>query len=337
MVSELIGRHDIERARQLVGDAGLRFEDDFDTLVGVFEETTLAGVGARAGNILKMLTIAPEFQGGALLGELVGELIRSGFNTGHSDFFIYTRPSNAASFQSLNFHPLVHHPQVTLLEHGHGLRSYLEAYRDLVAPGRNGALVMNCNPFTLGHRYLVERAAEQVDRLYLFVVREDRSAFPFETRFRLVREGTAHLANVRVLDSSHFAVSSLTFPAYFLKAGEDVSQIQMEVDVLLFACHLAPYFHVTRRFFGSEPYCRTTRLYNETMKLLLPGHGIEAVELERVTVEEQAISAYRVREALRHEAYEMVRRLVPATTLQFLMSEEARPLREKLRTYQRRH
>jgi [citrate (pro-3S)-lyase] ligase len=38
---------------------------------------------------------------------------------------------------------------------------------------------MNANPFTLGHRHLVEQAAARCDALHLFVVREDASFFPF--------------------------------------------------------------------------------------------------------------------------------------------------------------
>lgn len=337
MVTELISTRDIEQARQLILEAGLRFEDDYDTLIGVFEGRELAATGALAGNIFKMLVVAPPFQDSAVLGALVTELMRAAGYAGYDVFFIFTRPQHAHSFQALNFHPLIHHTQTTLLEFGGGLRRYLKDNASLVLPGDNGALVMNCNPFTLGHRYVIEKAASQCDTLYVFVVREDRSIFPFDVRFRLVRQGVADLPNVQVLDSSHYSVSSLTFPAYFLNHEDEALQVQMEVDLMLFARHLAPFFHIRRRFFGTEPYCRTTRLYNESMKALLPSLGIEAQEIARATFEGEPISAFRVREALRREAYETLRHLVPKTTYEFFMSEEARCLREKLMTYQRRH
>ncbi|KIH75745.1 [citrate (pro-3S)-lyase] ligase [Geoalkalibacter ferrihydriticus] len=337
MVTELLSASDRQRARQLIEAAGLRFEDDFDNLMGVFEGRELAGVGARCGNVFKMLVVAPDFQDGPTLGALITELMRAAGHAGHDAFFIFTRPQYATSFQALNFTPLVQHPQTTLLEFGDGLRHYLNGHAALVAPGENGALVMNCNPFTRGHRYVIEHAARQVDTLYIFVVREDRSAFPFAVRKRLVEEGTAHLRNVRVLDSSCYAVSSLTFPAYFLKDAEEAGHVQMEVDALLFARSLAPFFHIRKRFVGSEPYCRTTRCYNESLKRLLPTQGIAVVEIERVMISEDAVSAYRVREALRNEAYETVRQMVPATTFRYLMSDEAQFLRDKLKNYQRRH
>ena len=49
-----------------------------------------------------------------------------------------------------------------------------------------GAAVMNCNPFTNGHRYLVETAASQCELLHLFVLSEDRSAFPAQVRYEPV-------------------------------------------------------------------------------------------------------------------------------------------------------
>jgi len=337
MVVELISQRDLQRARELVTGCGLRFGERFSNLVGIFEGDALVATGARAGNILKMIAIEPSRQSGGLLGELISELIRLGYEAGHDSFFIFTRPQNAASFQALNFTPLVQHPKTTLLEYGGGLGRYLEAHRGSVREGENGAVVVNCNPFTLGHRYLIEEAAGKVDTLYVIVVREDRSAFPFETRFRLVREGVADLENVVVLDSSSYAVSNITFPTYFLKEEDSASAIQMEIDLMLFGRHLAPYFHIRRRFIGTEPYCRTTRLYSEAMKRILPRYGVETVQVERIRQGEEVVSAFRVREAIRREAYETVRRLVPPSTLHFLLSAQGEEIRKKLSTYNRRH
>jgi len=337
MVVELITQGDIGKARALIERAGLRFEEEFDVLVGAFEGGEMVATGARSGNILKMLAIAPEQQEGSLLGELVTELVRSGLPLNFDSFFVFTRPMHVSSFEALNFRLLVSHGPVALLEHGNALSRYFAAHRHLAVTGENGAVVMNCNPFTRGHRYLIEKAAGSVDRLFVFVVREDRSAFPFEVRLRLVREGVAHLPNVHVLDSSHYAVSSVTFPAYFLKASDPVSQLQIEIDLLLFARHIAPHFHISQRFIGTEPYCRTTRLYSDAMKRILPGHGVNVCELDRLTVDKKPVSAYRVREAIRREAHETLRQLVPDTTMNYLLSSEAAAIREKLVTYDRRH
>lgn len=337
MVTELMSRHELEQAKALIEANGLTFERNYDTLVGIFEDRELVAVAARDKNILKMFAIADSHQGGACLGELATELIRSGFPSGYDNFFVFTRPQNAASFQALGFVILVQHSQAVLLEYGGALKRYLESHQALVRPGVNGAVVVNCNPFTCGHRYLIEQAATQVDHLYVFVVREDRSAFPFAMRLRLVKDGVDDLTNVTVLDSSYYAVSAVTFPSYFLKDDETASQVQMEIDLLLFARHLAPFFHITRRFIGTEPYCRTTRNYSQTMLDLLPRYGIETIQIERINAGNQVVSAYRVRELLKREAYEELRTLVPKSTYNYLMSDQAADIRAKLRNYDRRH
>jgi [citrate (pro-3S)-lyase] ligase len=337
MVVELISSRDRTRARELIEQSGLRFEENFQTLVGVFANGTLVATAARDRNVFKMFAVRADFQGGSLLGELVTELVRGGYHAGFQSFFVFTPPRSAPSFQALNFTPLLNHHKVSLLEYGNGLADYLEKHRPLVRHGSNGAVVVNCNPFTLGHLYLIEEAARRVDHLYIFVVREDRSIFPFEVRYRLVSEGVKHLRKVSVLDSSDYAVSGVTFPSYFLKEDDDSQALQIELDLVLFAKHIAPAFNIKKRFIGTEPYCRTTRLYSEEMHRVLAPFGLETVQLQRKTRDGEAISAFRVREALRREAYQTVQRLVPPTTMEFLRSREARAILERLQSQQRRH
>jgi [citrate (pro-3S)-lyase] ligase len=338
MVSELLSSSDVERARRLIECSGLSFEGHYDHLLGIFAEGDLAAVGAREGRLLKMLAVAPAHQGGPLLGELVGELLRSAYAAGQAPCFIVTRPETAASFAALNFRPLARHPGAVLLEEGQGLERYLESHRRVVREGNNGAVVVNCNPFTLGHRYLIEQAAGLSDTLYVFVVREERSLFPFAVRRRLVQAGVRDLDNVVVLDGGDYAVSAVTFPAYFLKDAQAAAQVQMEIDLQLFAKKIAPFFHIRKRFVGSEPFCRTTLRYGETMQRLLPDYGIAVERIERRALAGEAISASRVRSAMRSESFETMRQLVPPTTLDFLLSGAGRALGEELRGHPfRRH
>lgn len=337
MIVPLIGKLDRERARTLILQQGLSYEDSFATQFGIYLDNRLVATAARDHNIFKMFAIDPEYQGSSLLGELVSALLQNGYQAGFKSFFVFTPPASVNSFESCNFKPLITHHKACLLQFGNGLKTYLAAHKHQVRSGSNGAVVVNCNPFTLGHLYLIETAARQVDHLYVFVVREDRSFFPFDVRYRLVEQGVAHLNNVTVLDSDDYAVSGVTFPSYFLKADEDVQALQMELDLLLFAKHLAPFFNIKTRFVGTEPYCRTTRTYSEFMQQMLPPFGMQAVQLERCTVAGEVISAFRVRQALRKEAYETVRRLVPPTTIDYLLSDSGRELQKKLSNYQRRH
>ncbi|MDR3669808.1 MAG: hypothetical protein P4L36_03135 [Holophaga sp.] len=317
-------------ARALIESCGLRFEPEFDDLIGIYDQGRLVACAARAGYVLKMLAIAPSHRGTDTLGELVTRLIQSGLAAGQETLFVFTLPQNAPTFQALNFRLLVAHGQAALLEFGPGLPAYLAEHAAVIRPGRNGAVVVNGNPFTLGHLYLVEQAAAQVDRLYLFVVREDRSVFPFAVRFRLAREATAHLANVTVLDTSRYAVSAATFPSYFLKRLDTHSAAQMQIDLRLFAQAIAPRFHVATRFVGQEPLCPTTAAYNRMMAEVLKEFGIGMVELPRVAAGGQPISATRVRAAFRAGDWSTLDQLLPATTLAFLRSEAARPIQSQM-------
>lgn len=331
MISELHSPADIRAARELIERNGLSFEEDFDQLLGMHEGGRLVAVAARAGDILKMFAVEPSRQGEDLLAGMITELVRHGMEAGFDSLFVFTRPAQVATFQSFTFSLLASQGKVALLEYGRGLERWLSSHRDLVREGTNGCVVMNCNPFTRGHRHLVESAARQVDHLYLFVVAEERSQFPFPVRLQLVRRGVADLGNVLVLDTSRYAISNATFPTYFLKRDDPVAQIQMELDLTLFASRIAPFFRITRRFAGDEPCCGLTYRYNQCMKRLLPPYGITLTEMERLRAEGEVISASRVREALARDDRGTLELLVPESTLAFLDSGQADSIRDTLR------
>jgi [citrate (pro-3S)-lyase] ligase len=326
----LLSERDRLEARTLIESEGLRFETDADDIVGLYDGERLVATGSRAGYVLKMLAIAPSQQGGDALGELVTLLMQRGMDAGHETFFVYTRPEHAPSFERLNFRLLVTHGMAALLEIGLGIREYLDTHRALVRPGRNGAIVVNANPFTLGHLHLAETAARRVDHLYLFVVREDRSVFPFAARLRLAREATAHLPNVLVLETSRYAVSAGTFPSYFLKRLDDAALLQMQFDVRLFGSVLAPPFSVRARFVGDEPYCATTAAYNRTMAEVLGEYEIAWTQIPRLAHGGAAISASRVRECLGRGDLDRVASWAPPATMAFLRSREGEAIAQRL-------
>jgi [citrate (pro-3S)-lyase] ligase len=344
----LLTAADRSEARRLVESLGLAFEDGCDDLVGIHDGGRLVATAARAGYVLKMFAVDEAWQGGDTLGQLVTTLADLGRRAGHDALFVYTRPAQAPSFQACNFRLLVTCGEVALLELGGGLETYLHGYRHLreALSGRDaqtesgaatptaglprrsavgaeaGSVVVNGNPFTLGHQYLVEHAAARVRRLYVFIVREDRPVFPFDVRYKLARDGVAHLQNVVLLDTSRYAVSAGTFPSYFLRQHDEASRLQMEVDAGLFGAQLAPAFGISRRFVGDEPYCDTTREYNAALARVLPEYGVALDVVARAGDEAGVFSATRVRAALAAGDLDSVARAVPKTTLAFLRSRE---------------
>ena len=182
-----------------------------------------------------------------------------------------------------------------------------------------GCIIMNCNPFTLGHRYLIEQAAKQVERLYVMVVKEDCSLFAYTERKAMVEQGVADIENVSVIDGSDYAISRATFPTYFLKRLDNAADTQMLLDLDLFRRHIAPALGATVRFVGTEPTDQLTRRYNQLMHEVLK----DVREINRLEKDGNAVSASRVRKAMEEGDMNTIRQLVPPTTLPYIIAHLA--------------
>ena len=203
------------------------------------------------------------------------------------------------------------------------LKEYLEYVRKTITKKSEseitGAIVMNCNPFTRGHRYLIETASHRVNRLLIFVVEEDRSFFPFSDRIAMVKEGTKDLNNVQVLPSGRFMISTRTFPEYFLKEQNKEITIDPSADIECFAMHIAPKLGISIRFIGTEPIDKVTDQYNQALKRDLQKYNIQCVEIERINIQEGVpISASSVRKAMKDHDRKLLKAMLPDTTLRYL-------------------
>ena len=67
MIVELVMNSELKMARALIEASGLTFEDGVDVMYGIYENEQLVATGSRAGNILKMLAVAPEVKTGAVV------------------------------------------------------------------------------------------------------------------------------------------------------------------------------------------------------------------------------------------------------------------------------
>lgn len=237
----------------------------------------LAG-GGLDGNVIKCVAVSESARSEGFMNILVSRLIAIAREEGRESVKAFTKPENEGIFKSLGFGLLASAPKAILMENGRGgLPEYRKYLASLARPGRNGAIVMNANPFTKGHRYLVEQAASLVDNLYVIVVREDRSRFPYAERKAMIEAGCAGLDNVVVCEGSDYAISAATFPTYFLKKLDDATDTQIALDLDLFVNHIAQPLGVTVRFAGSEPEDALTRRYNELMAEILPGTSVAVV------------------------------------------------------------
>jgi len=318
---------------------GLIFEDDPDCTVLIEDENEkIIATASLKDNIVKMVAIDPEWQEAGLSGTVISSVLQYARENRIFHLFIYTKPDMAEKFEFMGFSELARTGSVVLMEAG---QPSVSDYKGMLASCRFdsktapfGAIVVNCNPFTLGHRYLIETAASRCGGLYVIVVQEDASVFPFTDRIKLVREGTADIPNVRVIPSGNYAVSRATFPTYFLKERrtESVSATQAELDATLFAKLFVPELSIKTRFVGTEPFCPTTSIYNSAMKKILPIYGVDVIEIQRVEDSEGiAISASRVRDAIKNSDTDLLAKLLPKVTLDYLSSYEGRLIIDKIR------
>lgn len=330
------------RIEQFLAASGLRL-DEVDYYAALVDEESgdiIAGGGLWC-DIIKCVAVADGHQGEALANTIVSHLIARANAEGHHCVKLYTKPQNRQLFESLSFRLLAEAPQAILMETGvGGIGKYSQALR-LISAERQaaaaasaslpqaGVIVMNANPFTLGHRHLVEQAAAQVGTLYVLIVKEDCSVFSYAERKDMVSRGVADLPNVCVVDGSDYAVSKATFPTYFLKRLSDASDTQMLLDLDLYGRHIAPALGATVRFVGSEPTDALTCRYNKLMQATLPDVRV----MQRYEVDGEPVSASRVRMALVKNNLSAAAPLVPPTTLPYLIAHLAtRALRTELNT-----
>lgn len=318
-----------EKVSRFLEASGLRV-DALDTYYAVQNPAgdILAGAGI-SGDIIKCVAVAEEARSEGLLTPLVSRIIQDASLHGIHNLKVFTKPQYRALFESLGFRMLAQAPLAVLLENGRGLAAYCEYLRSMRRPGRSGVVVMNANPFTLGHRYLLSKALERVDTLYVIPVKEDVSMFPYAERKAMI-EAAGLGDRVVVPEGSSYTISAATFPTYFLKDLSAASEEQMRLDLDLFANHIVPALGAAVRFVGSEPSDSLTARYNTLMKELLP---VEVAEIERLKIQGGYVSASKVREYLNSGIFEKASAQVPETSRPYLLAELAeRALRMELET-----
>ncbi len=336
---------------------GLRI-DDMNYYAAVLDDDgeMIAGGGLK-DDVIKCVAVDDAHKGEAIANTLVSHLISHANQEGYGCIKLFTKPKNRQLFESLSFRLLAEAPEAVLMETGiGGISNTVEALKKIKEESEKykeynkeckedskecrentsylntstpqhlnttmqptGCIVMNCNPFTLGHRYLIEQAAKQVERLYVMVVKEDCSLFAYTERKAMVEQGVADIENVSVIDGSDYAISRATFPTYFLKRLDDAADTQMLLDLDLFRRHIAPALGATVRFVGTEPTDQLTRRYNQLMHEALK----DVREINRLEKDGNAVSASRVRKAMEEGDMNTIRQLVPPTTLPYIIAHLA--------------
>ena len=329
---------------------GIRRDANLDYTCGMYdEEMNIIATGSCFGNTLRCMAVSNAHQGEGLMNQIVTHLISIQFERGNTHLFLYTKCNSAKFFGDLGFYEIARiDSQIVFMENRKtGFTSYLEKLKKETeqsevfrqfscndsAKTKIAALVMNANPFTLGHQYLVEKAASENDILHLFIVSEDQSLVPFSVRKKLVLEGTAHLKNIIYHESGPYIISNATFPSYFQTDADAVMESHANLDLTIFV-RIAQTLGINYRYVGEEPNSQVTGIYNEIMAKKLPENQIACKIIPRKEANGSVISASTVRTALKSGKMELLKTLVPETTLRYFQSEEAAPVIEKIKATQ---
>ena len=310
----------------LLRKEGITRDAHLDYSCGLYdEEEELLATGSCFGNTIRCLAVSGGRRGEGLLVQIMSHLMDVQARRGNLHVFLYTKPENLDFFTSLGFSPIVSGENVVFLENRReGFRQYCDSLKSL--PGKTvAALVMNCNPFTLGHRHLLEQAAKENDVVHLFLLSEDRGPIPASVRKKLVQEGIRDLPNVILQETGSYLISSATFPGYFLKDEDAAVIAQAKLDVEVFG-QLAKHLGISRRYVGEENASHVTALYNQILAERLPAMGIDCCVIPRLEAEGQIISASTVRQAIQADNLDAVRHMIPESTYRYFASEEGSPV-----------
>ncbi len=320
---------------KLLEEEGIRRDENLDYTCAIYNENMeVIATGSCFKNTLRCLAVSSKYQGEGLMNTIITHLFEEQSQRGNMHLFIYTKISTAKFFSDLGFYEIatIEDNLVFMETKKNGFSNYLQNFsKYAVEKPRVAALVMNANPFTLGHQYLVETASKENDVVHLFAVSEDESIVPFDIRKKLIIEGTKHLNNIIHHNTGDYIISSSTFPSYFQKDKEDVIKGQTLLDATIFS-KIAKVLKLTHRYVGEEPTSFVTNIYNQSMSEILKENGVDVVVIKRKEINNLVISASTVRKAIQEDDINLLKEMLPKTTLDYILSDEGKSLVEKIKS-----
>lgn len=312
---------DEERSNQIefLSNYHLDYEYDITYAILVYDDESIVATASIANNVMKCFAVSKKYSGQNITGLMFNHLVQVLKERNIYHYFVFTTPDNEIVFTSFNMKRIVRTMNTVLLEGGDEITNVLTNLKDefSISDSKKGCVIINANPMTLGHLYLIEEGSKHHDEFIVFVVSEDLSSFPFEDRLKIIKLATKHLRNVVVLPTLSYLVSKVTFPKYFLKEDILITAEQTLVDVLVYKEYYKKIFNISKRYVGSEPFSITTNKYNKVLEDYL-GNGI--IVLERIQKENIAISASQVRMLIKENKIDSIKEYVPKATFEYLCS-----------------
>ncbi len=338
---EVILEEEIRETVDFLQKFDLKFEKDIVyTINGYDKDNKIIATASIAENVIKCFAIDGDYQETGLSLKIISNLIQKLNSLGINHYFVFTKIENMDLFENIAFNVIAKTDDVCLLESG--ANDIVSTLKDLkikynIDDSPKAALIINCNPMTNGHLYLLEKAASNNEQVIVFVVEEDKSSFPFKDRFDLVKSVAKRFDNVHVVPSTNYIISNATFPTYFLDEKINFNKVYTELDGTIFKKYFMPMFNIKKRYVGTEPYSIRTNEYNETMQEIL-GDNLIIIERKRIDSKEKYISASYVRKILKEKAdISEIKKLVPNEVFKYLTSSKSMEIIEKIKDSDSRH
>ncbi len=316
-IVDVILKSEKEETKKYLSKFGLKYERDIIHTLNCVDNGQIVGTISCSSNVIKCMAVDSNYQGENIAGSLISKIIQYIYHLGTDSIFVYTKPENKEIFLSMGFNEIISTSNTTLLEMYSDINLILSDLKDKyqLNASNYAAIVMNCNPMTNGHLYLIEKCREENENVIIFVVEEDKSYFKFEERYKIVKTECERFDNVVVVPATQYIISGATFPTYFYKDDVDTDMESIELDLAIFKKYFMPYFNISKRYVGSEPFDKLTSKYNEQMKKQFDC----LVEIERAKNNDQYISASHVRRLIEENNYEKLKDIVPSATYELVI------------------
>lgn len=307
----------------------INYERDVDYTIVALDGDKIVGTGSCSGRVLKCFAIDTNYQGMGITNSIITRLLDYQYQVGNKHLFIFTKPKNIKIFIDFGFSLVEKTDDVALLDNKIDELNHL--LKNIEDQRESGAIVINANPMTNGHLYLINEARKMTDLLHIFMVEEDGSTFPYDFRYKIVKEELEKFDDIVVHPGNDYIISKNTFPTYFYKDEKTILKAYSELDTKIFGKYFAKSLNIKKRFFGTEDKDIVTKNYNETMEKILPDYGVEVVEIPRASLDNEIISASKVRALLKERKFEEAYKFLPDATIKALKSEEGqRIINERL-------
>jgi [citrate (pro-3S)-lyase] ligase len=318
----------IKKIEKLLSEEKFR-KDLIEEYAVIFsEENDLIGVIGRYANNLRCLVVDKKYRSQNIANILIDFMSKRIYKKNFREIFVFSKPINFDVFQNLGFNLIFQNENFGFLTNRYDLfQKYLNYLSNIQNKNykknnqkfnNNSVIVMNCNPYTKGHEYLISKAVEKSNLVYIIMVKEDISLFTYQQRLEMTKLGVKKFKNVQILEGSDYLISKNVFPSYFFRTQEEFMLEQICLDISIFTNYIVPRLKITKRFVGEEPFSYTTNLYNKLMKKKLNLKKLELIIVPRINFKNNAISATQVRKLFIQGKFSEIKNLVPRTTLEYL-------------------